>query len=65
MRGYIQNDEVRAPQCLNCKQTTQPLTVNYGNPDLYLYGCKDTKCQHRLLRFDFNNRTLKGAAAKS
>ena len=57
MRGYVFDDQVRAPQCANCKSTTQALTVNFGNPNLYLYGCRNSKCKHRLLRFDFSDCT--------
>jgi hypothetical protein len=31
------------------------LTTNFSNPNLLLYGCKDSKCKHRLLRLDFND----------
>ncbi|MGA3111846.1 MAG: hypothetical protein ABSE15_07425 [Candidatus Bathyarchaeia archaeon] len=66
LQGCVLNDQVRAPQCANCKSNAHPLTVNYGNPNLYLYGCQDTKCKHRLLRFDFNaTSSFKTTTAKS
>ncbi len=65
LQGYITNDQVRAAPCTNCKQTTQALTINYGNPNLLLFGCKDTKCKHRLLRFDFAEMAKSKLAAKS
>ncbi len=57
LKGYVLNDQVRAERCENCKSTTEVLTKNYSNPNLLLYGCKDTKCKHRLLRLDFNAET--------
>lgn len=55
IRGYILNDQVRAERCQNCKSTTEVLTANYSNPNLLLYGCKDSKCKHRLLRLEFDS----------
>ena len=54
VRGYILNDQVRAKRCENCKSISEVLTTNYNNPNLLLYGCKDSKCKHRLMRLDFN-----------
>ncbi len=54
MKGQILNDQVKAEQCINCKSTSEVLTTNYNNPNLFLYGCKDSKCRHKLLRLDFN-----------
>ncbi len=53
IKGYVFNDQVRAERCANCKSTTEVLAANYSNPNLLLYGCKDSKCKHRLLRLDF------------
>jgi hypothetical protein len=53
-KGYVVNDQVRAERCENCKSTTEALTSNYGNPNLLLYGCKDIKCKHRMLKLDFD-----------
>ena len=54
IKGYVFNDQVRAEQCNNCKSTAEVLTANYNNPNLLLYGCKDSKCKHRLLRLNFD-----------
>jgi hypothetical protein len=54
VKGYVSNDEVRAERCETCKSTSEALTSNQGNPNLLLYGCKDTKCKHRMLKLDFN-----------
>jgi len=54
MKGYILNDQVKAEQCENCRSKSEVLRTNFSNPNLFLYGCKDSKCQHRLLRLDFN-----------
>lgn len=54
VKGYVFNDQVRADRCENCKSTTEVLIKNYNNPNLLLYGCRDSKCKHRLLRLDFN-----------
>ena len=56
VKGYILNDQVRAERCENCKSTSEVLTTNYNNPNLLLYGCKDSKCKHRLLRLDFDEK---------
>jgi len=53
VKGHVLNDQVRAERCDNCKSITEVLTTNYNNPNLLLYGCKDSKCKHRLLRLDF------------
>ena len=54
MKGYVSNDQVKAEQCENCKSISQALTTNFSNPNLFLYGCKDSKCRHRLLRLNFD-----------
>jgi hypothetical protein len=54
MKGYVFNDQVKAEECENCKSRSQVLTTNFSNPNLFLYGCQDSKCRHRLLRLDFN-----------
>jgi hypothetical protein len=53
IEGYVLNDQVRAQRCENCRSTTEILVANYGNPNLLLYGCKESKCKHRMLRLDF------------
>lgn len=55
LKGHVLNDQVRAQRCENCKSTNEVLTTNFSNPNLFLYGCKDSKCNHRLLRLDFNS----------
>jgi hypothetical protein len=55
IKGYVCNDQVRAERCENCKSTTEALTTNHHNPNLLLYGCRDSKCRHRLLRLDFDD----------
>lgn len=52
MKGYFLNDQVRAQRCENCKSITEVLATNFSNPNLMLFGCKDSKCKHRLLRLD-------------
>jgi hypothetical protein len=54
IKGYVMNDQVRAERCENCRSTTEKLTANQGNPNLLLYGCKDIKCRHRMLKLDFD-----------
>ncbi len=54
MKGYVLNDQVKAEQCENCKSKSEVLRTNFSNPNLFLYGCKDSKCKQRLLRLDFN-----------
>jgi hypothetical protein len=55
IKGYVLDDQVRAERCENCKSTSEVLTTNFSNPNLLLYGCKDSKCKHRLLRLNFND----------
>ncbi|MGD6805952.1 MAG: hypothetical protein ACQCN4_03225 [Candidatus Bathyarchaeia archaeon] len=55
VEGYVLNDQVRADRCVNCRSTTEVLVANYNNPNLLLYGCKDSKCKHRILRLDLNS----------
>lgn len=62
-KAYILNDEVRGKQCENCKSTTHALTGNFGNPNLFLYGCKDSKCKNRLLRLEFPRITNADSSA--
>jgi hypothetical protein len=54
MKGYVSNDQVKAEQCENCRSRSEVLRTNFSNPNLLLYGCRDSKCKHRLLRLDFN-----------
>jgi hypothetical protein len=54
IKGYVRNNQVRSERCENCRSTTEVLTANHGNPNLLLYGCKDTKCKHRMLKLDFD-----------
>lgn len=63
VKGYVHNDEVRAIRCENCKSTTEVLVANHHNPNLLLYGCKDAKCRHRMVRLDFDrqNTSLKSS----
>ena len=58
INGHLSNDQVRAKRCENCKSTSQVIAGNYGNPHLFLYGCEDSKCRHRLLRLDFDREVL-------
>jgi hypothetical protein len=55
IKGHVLNNQVRAERCENCKSTSEVLTTNFSNPNLLLYGCKDSKCRHKLLRLDFND----------
>jgi hypothetical protein len=54
VEGRILNDQVRTRRCENCKSTSEVLITSFSNPNLLLYGCKDTKCTNRLLRLDFS-----------
>jgi hypothetical protein len=56
VKGYVFDNQVRAERCENCRNVTEALIANYNNPNLLLYGCRDTKCKHRLLRLDFDNQ---------
>jgi hypothetical protein len=55
IKGHVLNDQVRAERCENCKSTSEVLTTNYNSPNLLLYGCRNSKCRHNLLRLDFNS----------
>ncbi len=55
VKGYIfNNNYVRARQCEGCKSISQVLVTNFTNPNLLLYGCKDSKCKHRIMRLNFD-----------
>jgi len=55
VEGHVLNYQVKAQRCENCKSTSEVLATNFSNPNLLLYGCKDSKCTHRLLRLDFTS----------
>ncbi len=57
VQGYLAKDRVRATQCETCQATCNLLVRNLGNPNLALFGCSLSKCQHRLIRFDFSEYT--------
>jgi len=57
-KAYVLNDQVRALPCENCRSTSEVLRINFGNPNLSLYACKDVKCKHRLLRLDFAQKAI-------
>ena len=52
-KGYLLNNQVRAERCGDCKSSCELLRVNYNNPNLSLYGCKNSKCQDHLVRLEF------------
>lgn len=54
--GYVIDNQVMSGRCQNCKSTAEILRVNFNNPNLVLYGCKDGRCMHRLLRLDLGVR---------
>jgi hypothetical protein len=61
MKGYVFNNQVKAERCENCKAISEVLTVNYGNPNLLLYGCRDTKCKQKILKLDFEDDVSKSS----
>ncbi len=54
VKGYVFKNSVRARQCEGCKSISEVLVTNFTNPNLLLYGCKDSKCKRRLLRLNFD-----------
>jgi hypothetical protein len=54
VKGYVFNTNVRARQCEDCRSISEVLVTNFTNPNLLLYGCKDSKCKHRIMRLDFD-----------
>ena len=54
VKGHVLNGQVRADLCEDCKSLSEVLATNYSDGNLLLYGCKDSKCKHRMLRLDFN-----------
>jgi len=55
VKAYVLNNyNVKAIQCEDCKSISEVLVTNFTNPNLLLYGCKDSKCKHRLMRLDFD-----------
>jgi len=55
IKGYVSNNQVKAERCENCKAMSEVLTINYSNPNLLLFGCKDTKCKNKILRLNFDD----------
>lgn len=54
LKGYVFNDTVKAMQCQDCRSISEVLVTNFNNPNLLLYGCKDSKCKHKILRLSFD-----------
>jgi hypothetical protein len=65
IKGFVLNDQVKAEHCENCKSKSEVLTTNFNNPNLFLYGCKDSKCKHRFLRLDFNDKVPPNLSSSS
>ncbi|XHH08874.1 MAG: hypothetical protein ACFCUE_15120 [Candidatus Bathyarchaeia archaeon] len=63
VEGVVFNDTVKAKQCADCKCVSEILVANYSNPNLLLYGCKDSKCKNRLLRLSFDDFACKTDSA--
>jgi hypothetical protein len=61
VEGYLINEQVRALRCEDCKSNTEILASNYHNPNLLLYGCRESKCKHHLLRLDLTDEISKAA----
>jgi hypothetical protein len=55
IKGYILGNEVKTNYCGDCKSTSQPVTGNYSNPNIVLFGCNDRKCKHTLIRMNVNS----------
>ncbi|MGD6932947.1 MAG: hypothetical protein ACQCN5_01930 [Candidatus Bathyarchaeia archaeon] len=58
VEGYVFNNTVKSRQCKDCKSISEVLVTNYSNPNLLLYGCKDSKCKNRLLRLSFDESSI-------
>lgn len=53
VQGHISKDRVRASHCDTCQAACSLMVRNCSNPNLVLFGCSLSKCQHKLIRFDF------------
>ncbi len=51
--GFVVDNTVKGVNCHDCKSPRELLRINYGDPNLLLYACNDSKCQHKLLRLSF------------
>ncbi len=51
--GFVYADQVRSKQCLGCNSNSTFVVYSYSNPDLVLFGCDASKCQHKLIRLHF------------
>ena len=49
VQGQLLNGKVRATQCLECKHSSELVTVGCGNSNSILYGCAGNKCKHVLI----------------
>jgi hypothetical protein len=59
LKGYVSNNQVKAERCEKCKAMSEVLTINYSNPNLLLFGCKDNKCKNKILRLNFDEYMLR------
>ncbi len=53
--GFVSADQVRAEHCTDCEGTCGVVVRHRGNPNLVLFGCERSKCQHKLIRLQFRN----------
>jgi hypothetical protein len=53
VEGFISENQVRAELCTGCEGTCDLIVRHRGNPNLVLFGCERSKCQHRLIRLQF------------
>ncbi len=51
--GFVSDSKVRAPQCVGCSSASSLVVLKSGNPNMVLYGCSGSKCQHRLIKVQF------------
>jgi hypothetical protein len=53
--GYLSENQVRAEHCLGCEGSCDIIARHRGNPNLVLFGCERSKCQHKLIRLHFRS----------
>ncbi len=51
--GFVSENQVKARQCVGCPSASSLVVLHCGDPNVVLYGCGGSKCQHRLIKVRF------------
>jgi hypothetical protein len=53
--GFIFQEQERGGHCSDCTGTASIVAYNLGNPNMVLFGCNGSKCQHKLIKLSFGS----------